>query len=30
MTALGNCGVLVLASAKEGLLRQTAGTLEPQ
>jgi hypothetical protein len=29
MTALGNCGVLLLASGKEGLLRHTASTLKP-
>jgi hypothetical protein len=29
MAALGNCGVLVLASSREGLLRQTATTLKP-
>jgi hypothetical protein len=29
MAALGQCGVLVLASAREGLLRHTATTLNP-
>jgi len=29
MAALGRCGVLVLASSREGLLRQTATTLKP-